>query len=532
MTMLDLNIPWPTQTFADAQRAGIVLRQQQQQAQGGGTGASKAGGDALALDSGDQAPLSKKARKKLQKQQQQQQQQQAAAASPAPASTANASTPSAAAPSTSGALLPEWNALDDLPAPDRLRLRLLAVSLASLGYKTCAFNHTLAQPTRFDPARHANPFSPAHSAASMPAGTAVLIGKGKTQVGASGGPPRRAVAPVPFPELDPRFRGSSSTHSGAKSKGKQRADGGRALGANLSLDPSLLDPGSSGVVQSLRIVQLHRLTLPLDDSSCSSAAGQGHGLVASAAPALQSYDVLAVHPTTEAAFSLACLSLAELKPFGIDIISLDLGAQPRLPFWVKRSLVRTALQLGVVFEVAYAGALPGASAAAAASSSNAAEAARRNLISSTRALLMLTKGTNIIISSGARDAMQLRAPLDVINLFGAILGMGEGAARQAVSQGPEAVIRRARARKEVWRGIVGEARVRQEPVRLHAPTGELTGQGSADGWNKIGTGDIVSEGVSAGLGAGVSGKEESVKGLQPRKEERKNKRKRDSVDAG
>ncbi|KAK0553365.1 RNA-binding RNA processing protein rpp1 [Tilletia horrida] len=440
--MLDLNIPWPTQTFADAQRAGNTFRQLQSQfSSGSGTTGSAA--STSAQDS--EAPLSKKQKKK-QQQQQQQKQPQPPPSAPAPASQQSSQPPPP---------ITEWDPLDDLPHHDQLRLRLLTVNLASLGYRTCAFNHTFSQPTRFDPNRHANPFSSLSAAAS---GSQPSTGKGKHAP--SQGPTRPIVA-VPFPELDPRFRGSSSTST--SSKGKQRA----ASATHLSLDPSLLDPGSSPH-DKLRITQLHRLTLPLDDSSCSSAPGQGHGLVASAGPALQSYDLLAVTPTTESSFSTACLSLAELKPFGIDIISLDLSAQPRLPHWVKRSLVKATIQLGVVFEINYSAALPSSSGSVGVSSSStntsaSVETARRNLIAATRSLLLFTKGTNVILSSGARDAMQLRAPRDVINLFGAILGMGETAARHAVLAGPEAVVRRARARKEVWKGIIGPVQILAEP---------------------------------------------------------------------
>ncbi|CAD6888482.1 unnamed protein product [Tilletia controversa] len=510
--MLDLNIPWPTQTFADAHRAGVALRQQQQQQQAvGGTSSDRSGGDAQVQD-GDQAPLSKKAKKKMQKQQQyqqqQQQQQQPSPSLPLP------SDPTASSSSSSNNKLPEWSPLDELPNHDQLRLRLLTTSLASLGYKSCAFNYTLVQATRFDPSRHGNPFS-AHSAAASAAGFGG--GKGKGAGGAPGG--KRAIAPVPFPELDPRFRGSSGGGKEGKGKGKQKAI--TATTNHLSLDVSFLDPGSQPI-HSLRIVQLHRLTLPLDDSSCSSAPGQGHGLVAGSASALQSYDLLAVSPTTEAAFSLACLTLAELRPFGIDIISLDLGSQPRLPFWVKRSLVKAAIQLGIVFEVAYSGALASVSSGSGSGSGSgggpSADVVRRNLISSTRSLLLLTKGTNVIISSGARDAMQLRAPLDVINLFGAILGMGEGAARQAIGAGPEAVVRRARARKEVWRGIVGEVRLRTTPGSQKAPDGSLGLEAAAT----VGDSTMASQ-DQAGLDAGGTSKESGAQ---------RSKRKREDGEAG
>ena len=42
--------------------------------------------------------------------------------------------------------------------------------------------------------------------------------------------------------------------------------------------------------------------------------------------------------------------------------------------------------------------------------------ARRHLITNAAALVRITKGKNIILSSDAKNAMELRGPYDVINL--------------------------------------------------------------------------------------------------------------------
>ncbi len=170
-------------------------------------------------------------------------------------------------------------------------------------------------------------------------------------------------------------------------------------------------------------------------------AKSGSGWVTNNATALQSYDLLAVRPTTEAAFQHACLTLSELKPFSIDIISLDFGAQPRLPFFLKRSTVNAALENGVQFEITYAQAV-----------ADDGTKARRNLISGARDLLRVTNGKGVFFSSAATEALSLHAPYDVINL-GAIFGLNPSAARDAISNNCRSLLLRSQTRK-TYRGVV------------------------------------------------------------------------------
>lgn len=163
-----------------------------------------------------------------------------------------------------------------------------------------------------------------------------------------------------------------------------------------------LDPRTSKSCKR-GLTQLSRLTLILDQESMAKS---GSGFVASNSNALQQYDILAVCPTSEAAFQHACITLSELKPFSIDIISLDLAASPRLPFHLKRSTVGAALANGVVFEISYGAALDGSDGSA-----------RRNLISGSREVLRVTNGQGVIFSSGAKEALGLRGPYDVMNLY-------------------------------------------------------------------------------------------------------------------
>lgn len=272
---------------------------------------------------------------------------------------------------------PRSTPLSSLRQHDATLLAQVVLELNQLRYSYVAFNHIVH--SKYDPALHPNTLAPLPDGRPNP----------------------------PFPQLDPRSR--------AKSKS---------------------DTNSVG--DANRLTQLTRLTLVLDHQSMAKS---GSGWVTNNANALQSYDLLAVRPTTEAAFQHACLTLSELKPFSIDIISLDFGAQPRLPFFLKRSTLNAALENGVQFEITYSQAV-----------SDDATKARRNLISGARDLLRVTNGKGVFFSSGATQALSLRAPYDVINL-GAIFGLNPSAARDAISNNCRSLILRSQTRK-TYRGVV------------------------------------------------------------------------------
>lgn len=188
--------------------------------------------------------------------------------------------------------------------------------------------------------------------------------------------PSRQGPNPPFPKLDPRTRG-----------------------------------GQGVVVRGQGVKQLSRLTLVLDKDQ---AIKSGTGFVAANSNTLLQYDLLAVMPLTENGFQHACITMSELKPFSVDIISLDLAAAPRLPFHLKRSTVGAALANGVVFEITY-GAVTDISLSAAGNQDLAA--ARRNVFSGAREILRATNGKGVIISSAAMDILGLRAPYDVLNMY-------------------------------------------------------------------------------------------------------------------
>lgn len=197
-------------------------------------------------------------------------------------------------------------------------------------------------------------------------------------------------------------------------------------------------------VQASPLTQLSRLTVVLDKDNLIKS---GTGFVTANSNALLQYDLLSVMPLTDMAFQHACITLSELKPFSVDIITLDLAASPRLPFHLKRSTVGAALANGVVFEITYGDALDPSREV------RDVPTARRNLFSNARDLLRVTNGKGVIFSSGALAAMSLRAPYDVMNLYvstaklmsrATLMGMTPTSAKDTLSATCRSLLIRAR----------------------------------------------------------------------------------------
>ncbi|KAL1921386.1 uncharacterized protein VTP21DRAFT_11102 [Calcarisporiella thermophila] len=205
------------------------------------------------------------------------------------------------------------------------------------------------------------------------------------------------------------------------------------------------------------IRQLTRLTVTVEESN------HNYGLTSTNALA-QSYDLLAVKPTTEKGFQHACSTLE------IDIITLDLST--RLPFYLKHTTVGQAIDRGIYFEIGYGGAIRDNSA-------------RRHLISNAQALVRVTHGKNLILSSEAQRALELRGPYDVINL-GALFGLNQATAKDCVAANGRAVILRAETRRNTYRAVVGAAPLKdlkpEEEWKLGkgAPTEKRNGKRKAE----------------------------------------------------
>lgn len=148
----------------------------------------------------------------------------------------------------------------------------------------------------------------------------------------------------------------------------------------------------------------------------------------------QLYSIVALRPTNEKALLNACTSLE------CDLISLDLST--RLPFHFKLKTVSSAIARGVRFEICYSPGITGSGLEA-----------RRNLIGNATALIRATRGRGIIISSEAKRALAIRAPMDVVNLA-CVWGLSQERGREAVCEEARKVVALARLKRTSWRGIV------------------------------------------------------------------------------
>ncbi|KAI9024757.1 ribonuclease P/MRP protein subunit RPP1 [Hyaloraphidium curvatum] len=173
-----------------------------------------------------------------------------------------------------------------------------------------------------------------------------------------------------------------------------------------------------------RIYQLSRLTVVSEDLSHT------HGFNNNAA--FSQFDILSIQPQTEKMFQQACSTLE------VDIITLDMTS--RLPFNLKHTTVGLAIARGVHFEITYSSSLRDANA-------------RRYLLSNAANLVRVTRGKNIIVSSQAQKALEVRGPYDVANLC-TLFGMNQALGKQAISTNARSVVLHAHTRRNTYKGAV------------------------------------------------------------------------------
>jgi len=195
----------------------------------------------------------------------------------------------------------------------------------------------------------------------------------------------------------------------------------------------ITDVKAQGVLKSTNrktLKQLSRLTVVVENASINSFLHQNN-------PIVQSYDILAVQPMNEKALQLCCGSI------DCDIISLDFSG--KLPFRVKHGPVSLAISKGAYFEITYSAAIQDLQA-------------RRNLIANVYSLVKTTKGKNLILSSAASNALEIRGPYDVINLS-TIFGMNQADGKASISSNCRAVLLRAETRRNSIKGVISMQKI-------------------------------------------------------------------------
>ena len=211
--------------------------------------------------------------------------------------------------------------------------------------------------------------------------------------------------------------------------------------------------------------------------------GQLQEMVRANDDAIRSYDVFALEPTTERAFASACTNGRA------DIVTTQLGTRPT--FRLRAPALKAAASAGASFEVSYNAALmdvgarrnffANAAAATRAVGENAgggvrddddsdddtdddtdavmrvgsASANDERLVNDLSRKFAKRASGGVVLTSGSRQATELRAPHDVANLA-SLFGMRDENARAALSTRALRLVRRARRKRARERRAAGD----------------------------------------------------------------------------
>ncbi|KAL0079827.1 RNase P subunit p30-domain-containing protein [Phycomyces blakesleeanus] len=165
------------------------------------------------------------------------------------------------------------------------------------------------------------------------------------------------------------------------------------------------------------VQQLTRVTLIIEDSKTNyqlSSSNSCNSLI----------DILAVKPTHVDICKHACQS------YEVDLISIDLSQRKVLPGYVS---AQVAITRGIFFEICY-------------TQGNRDVKKRSTFYSNAKRLVETTRGKNLIISSEALRALEIKRPSD-LRVLGLLIGMTEDQIEAAVSYNYVRLLRKGETRK-------------------------------------------------------------------------------------
>jgi RNase P/RNase MRP subunit p30 len=160
-----------------------------------------------------------------------------------------------------------------------------------------------------------------------------------------------------------------------------------------------------------------------------------------ASPLLEEYDVVSIAPRNDAAFQACCVSATAAEIITLDYTSGRGGVQ--LPFRIRTTDVRAAVERRAVFEIPYAPGILNPNQ-------------RKALVQTCRELQMASLGlkAKVIFSSGDRiegqtdvGAMALRTPGDLVNLMESVLRFDSGTSHDALTSAGAFVLEQGRKRR-------------------------------------------------------------------------------------
>lgn len=142
--------------------------------------------------------------------------------------------------------------------------------------------------------------------------------------------------------------------------------------------------------------------------------------------ALKSYDIIAVEPMNEKMFELAC------NDINADIVSLNF--EEKINFVLKKTQILSAIERNVFFEIRYSEFIRDTTK-------------RSTFISNVMLLLDVTKGKNVILSSGSESFYYHRSPYDVMTMFETIFEIKKDTVLNMLTKNSEKVILKSLQRK-------------------------------------------------------------------------------------
>jgi ribonuclease P/MRP protein subunit RPP1 len=135
--------------------------------------------------------------------------------------------------------------------------------------------------------------------------------------------------------------------------------------------------------------------------------------------AISSFDILAISPRNEQMFDVACGDI------NIDVITINF--EEKVNFALRKTTILNAIKRGVFFEIIYNEFIK-------------SDSKRGIFISNVLLLLDVTKGENVIISSGSNSFFYHRSPYDIITIFETIFEMKKDEVQKLLTSNCEKLI--------------------------------------------------------------------------------------------
>ncbi|XP_074593976.1 ribonuclease P protein subunit Rpp30 [Brevipalpus obovatus] len=184
-------------------------------------------------------------------------------------------------------------------------------------------------------------------------------------------------------------------------------------------NPLQLTPESLKFFDATKMEIHSRLTVAVDEGLQLHKLGQS--------PIAKKYDLLALQPMNDKVFNQILTGNLDC-----DIITFDFSERSPLSF--RKAKFSVPKERDIVMEINYAQALQSSSS-------------RHNVFAYGQNLVRKTRGKSILLSSGARNAMALRAPNSVTSL-GLLFELPENLSRDSVYLNCLKALRHSRVRKE------------------------------------------------------------------------------------